>query len=224
MPPLFDLQRAALRDFGAAVLVFFGDRGEGNEAVEQRDRPRNPLKNGNIARKHFHKLSEQMLFEPGSRVRAAEDLPFQIFEFLRRIAHAVRERLSGNVGIGNFILKGVGHFNVIAEHAVKPDFQVADPRALPLARFKLQHERLAVVLHGAQFVELFAVSAADIVPLFQRRRVGRDRPVKQIADLFGIDEIARDLAKERRRKSDQLKFEIGHSRKRGRERKTVARL
>ena len=137
VPPLLDLQRAALRDFGAAVLVFFGDRGEGNEAVEQRDRPRNPLKNGNIARKHFHKLAEQMLFEPGSSVRTAENLPFQIFEFLRRIAHAVCERLSGNVGIGNFILKGVGHFNVIAEHAVKPDFQVADPRALPLARFKL---------------------------------------------------------------------------------------
>ena len=170
MAAVLYFKRAVFGDLGAAVLIFLCDDGEGEEAVELRDGRGELLEDGDILGEDGQNFVEELLFEAAGALVAAQNLAFELFELFRRVAFAVRERLTAHIGIRDFLLEGVAHLDIVAEHAVEAHFQSADARAFALARFEFGDEGAALRPDVAEGIERFVVAAADEVPLFARRR------------------------------------------------------
>ena len=165
MTAVLDLERAVLGDLGAAVLVLLCDDGEGEEAVELRDGGGELLEDGDILGEDGQDFVEELLFEAAGALVAAQDLALELFELVRRVAFAVRERLTAHIGVRHLLLEGVAHLDVVAEHAVEAHLQSADARAFALARSRGRRCRvLALRPDVAERIERLVVAAADEVP------------------------------------------------------------
>ena len=96
------------------------------------------------------------------------------------------------------------HLDVVAEHAVVPDFQRGDARPRALALFHRRDELLAGPADGLELVET-RVHAVAREPAFarQRRRLVDQRRLNAVADVAEVVELRDERLEERRAEGGQ---------------------
>ena len=160
-----NLQDAGVVHRGAAVAVADGHRGQGTEAIQLRHRRGAGLDPGHLAGKLRTQVGEQLIFQGGDPVAGGENIALQVFQLLGDIALAVYQGLLSDIGVGDLILEGVGHLDIIAEHLVIADFQGADTGFLFLLGLHRGHEALAPVEDAPEPVHLRVEAVPDKLAL-----------------------------------------------------------
>ena len=171
MPPLDYLQLARGVDLGHRVVVAHGGLGKGAERVEPCHGVCRGLHAVDLfrhAQAHFIKVLVLQLVHPVARCQQRR---LKLLELGGEIALARNERLLAYILLRDFLKPcGIGHVDVIAEHAVVADLQLLRAGALPLARLQLLHHLRAVVAYVAQPVYLLGIARAQHAALAHGKR------------------------------------------------------
>ena len=98
-----------------------------------------------------------------------------MFEFGGDVALGADEGLFADPVGGHFVLEGVAHFEVVAEHVVVADFQRADAGGVALALLDVEQDLFAAVEGVAEGVEFFRHAGGDDIAFSQGRgRFGQE--------------------------------------------------
>ena len=171
MPPLDYLQLARGVDLGHRVVVAHGSLGEGAERVEPRHGVRRGLYAVDLFRHAQAHLGEILVLQIVHPVARRQQRRLKLLELWGEIAFARNQRLLAYILLRNFFKPcGIGHVDVIAEHAVVADLQFLCAGALALARLQLLHHLRAVVPYVAQPVYLLGIARAQYTALAHGKR------------------------------------------------------
>ena len=171
MPPLDYLQLARGVDLGHRVVVAHGALGKGAERVEPCHGIRRGLYTVDLFRHAQAHLGEVLVLQLVHPVARRQQRRLKLFELGGEIALTRNERLLAYVFFRDlFKPGGIGHIDVIAEHAVVADLQLLRAGALTLARLQLLHHLRAVVADVAQPVYLFGIARAQHAALAHGKR------------------------------------------------------
>ena len=117
-------------------------------------------------------------------VVGCQDLLFQRFEFGCNVAFGIGKCLLANPLFGHFVLVGVAHLKVVAEHVIEANLQAAYTRAICLVLAYAFYCLAAVITQITQFVEFVIYSGSDRVGfVLRQRRIGHDLPDDTLAHL-----------------------------------------
>lgn len=187
-------------------------------------RARNFLQDADVAGKLLQQLRVQIGFQFERPFAARQNLVLQNFQLLRDKTLPRRQRLLADIILRHLILKGIGNFDVITEYAVVTHFEIFDSRALPLADLHVGDKIFSVAADFVQFVQLPAVTGADISPvLHERGRRIDDRRGKSIRQRLHVGKAVGNVRKDTGGKARQLKTDGGKRVQGGGERHAVAR-
>jgi hypothetical protein len=135
--------------------------------------------------------SSYSLFQRQRAFVGGQRLVFEGLELGRDVALGVLQGLPAAVVVGHLFGVGVGDLDVEAMHLVVLDLEVGDAAAFALARFELDQEGAAVVLDGAQLVELGVVARRDDAAVAQQRGgFGGDGVGQQATQACGVASAA----------------------------------
>ncbi len=103
----------------------------------------------------------EQLFTCQAALLRRQGLVLEGLEFRCQVAFGVFQGLPAAIIVGHSGGIGVADFNVEAVHTVVLDLQVADARALAFTRLEFDQKSAAVVIEGAQFVEIGVEAVGD---------------------------------------------------------------
>ena len=130
-------------------------------------------------------LVEKLILQPLRLVLRAHDALFELAQFLGRITLAVRERLAADKAIRHQRKIGFRDLDIITEHAVILDAEVADAGLFALPRLKIDQPLLALGVRAAVFVQLRVIPGPDDAGVVRgKRRVVRDRRVEHVQQVL----------------------------------------
>ena len=199
MPPLHDLIAPFVVDRGAHVLVFLRHKRKREQNVERLERPGRGAQARQGLFQRFADLAKKLIFQVYGVFLRAEDLAFQLLQFLGDEALAVCQRLLAGIAVRDEIVKRARDFYVIAKDAIVADLQVLDARGFPFALLQFGQIGLAIVGDVAQLVQLRVVTVADHAAFAHgERRVVVDGAGKQRAYVIHRVERLRAALDERR--------------------------
>ena len=192
MAPLDNVQRAILRHFGADVVVLYRGFRQRQQRVQRFERHRRLLDARNLLRDFLAHLGEQLQFQARGLLLRADDFLLDFLQLRRHIALAVRQRLLSGVARRHHFVIRLADLDVVAEHAVVLDAQVADARLLALLLLEFQNPLLAARGRGAVLIQHLGVAIADDAALGdENRRIGVNRTGQQVGQLRqGVQRIA----------------------------------
>ena len=129
----------------------------------------------------------------------AKDLPFVLLQRGRGEALAAGNRLLPLVIVGNGVQVRFRDLDVVAEHAVEPDLERADPGARALALLHLGNDLPAGAADRLQLVELgIDAVAGEAAIARERARLVDQRALDLGAELRKVVELGDQAAQERR--------------------------
>jgi hypothetical protein len=183
----------------AAVVVAHGGGGEGGQAVEFGDGPRDALQDRDVDRQCAEQFVPQLAFQRQRALVGRQRLVLEGLQFGRDVALGVLQGLPAAVVVGDLLDVGVGDFDVEAMHLVVFDLEVGDAAALAFACFEFDQEGAAVVLDGAQFVEVGVVARGDDAAFAdQQRRAPARRRGQQFDAGLGRGQRGKQFGESRR--------------------------
>ena len=182
--PLDDIQRAVLCHFRADVVVLYRRFRQRQQRVQRFERHRRFLDARNLLRDFLAHLGEQLQFQ----ARGLLDF----LQLRRHVALAVRQRLLSGVTRRHHFVIRLADLDVVAEHAVVLDAQVADARLLAFLLLQLQNPLLAARGRGAVFIQHLGIAIADDAALGDKnRRIGVNCAGQQVGQFRqGVQRIA----------------------------------
>ena len=150
-------------------------------------------------------LNKNFIFKLYDSFLCAENLCFKILQLTRYKSLAVCKRLFSYVFLGNKLLKGIRHFDVVAENSVIADFQLLDSRFLLLGLLNGSNITLAVMNNISQLVKLGIKAVLYHVALTDsERRFFLDGLVDKLGNIRQKVNAPASLVEERR-------FALGNS-------------
>ena len=161
MASLADVDALAVVEHGADIAAFAGDAGEGLQAIDTRH-------DSGVAQQHGERTAYvgddvgiDALFDHQHLLLGPEDLLLVFLQFLGDVAFGIGEGLLADPALGNLVLMGVAHFDIVAEDVVVADLERRDARRLALALLDACQVILAVERNAAQVVQLGIHAVGD---------------------------------------------------------------
>ena len=168
MTPLADLDPAPGRQHARPhVVVAAGYLGQGDQAVDLRQRAGQLQEPRGLLRSLRPQPLEQLLFERELAALGAEDLLFQRLQFVGDIALGIGQRLPAHVVVGNPMLLGLPHFEVVTEDPVVADLERRDAGRLAFLSFETGDVPLAVPRQRPEPIQLRVDASGDHAALGQ---------------------------------------------------------
>ena len=112
------------------VIVITCDICKRTEHVEGRNRLRGLLHTVHFSGNLIPHLDKNIIFQRRQPFLRAEHRAFKLFEFLRDIAFTVCKCLLADVILRHSIQVRLADLDIIAEHTIIADLELADPRAV----------------------------------------------------------------------------------------------
>ena len=126
MSSAFDVDQTVFIDLRATVIVLACHYRQRNKHVDFGNRLRSLLDTCHIRRNLITDLTEQIVLEIHQTILCAEDRILKFLEFRRDVTLRICQRLLSHIIIGNHILKGIRHFQIVTEYFIVLDSKVLD--------------------------------------------------------------------------------------------------
>ena len=157
--------------------------------------------------------NEYLVLESGQAFLRTEHGALELFQLLGDIALAVCKRLLTNIVLRNRLRIGAADLNIIAEHAVVADFQLADTGTLTFRLFDFGNFALTAGRKVAQTVNLLVEALADHAAFPKKnRRLIHDGLLDQRADVFKQINLAGQLTQHSLSEQSSLRFDLRQTR------------
>ena len=199
MPALADAQLRAVVHPRLRVVECVRRLRQRRQHVDRGNRPRRLQDAGRFGRDLQPQRLEQRLLHVEQALVRAQRLVLVLLERRRDVALARGHGLPALVVLGHGMQVRLRHLDVVAEHPVEADLEVADAGPLALRPLHGRYLLLRVAADRAQLVErgVHAVANAAAVARQRRRLVDQGRP-DGLAHVGDVVELRREAAHERR--------------------------
>ena len=156
---------------------------------------------------------KHLILESGQAFLRTEHGALELFQLLGDIALAVRKRLLTNVVLRNRLRIGAADLDIIAEHAVVADFQLANAGTLAFRLLDFGNFTLTAGRKVAQTVNLLVEALADHAAFPKKnRRLIHDGLLDQRTDVFKQINLAGQLTQHSLSEQSSLRFDLRQAR------------
>ena len=156
---------------------------------------------------------KHLILESGQAFLRTEHGALELFQLLGDIALAVRKRLLTNVVLRNRLRIGAADLNIIAEHTVVANFQLADTGTLAFRLLDFGNFTLTAGRKVAQTVNLLVEALADHAAFPKKnRRLIHDGLLDQRANVFKQINLAGQLTQHSLSEQSSLRSDLRQAR------------
>ena len=127
---------------------------------------------------------EQLVFQPVHLVRRAQNRGLGPLQFVGYVSFGIRQSLFADVVLGHQVLERLGDLDIVAEHPVVADTQIADAGFFSFFCFDSLDPALTALHNGTELIHLGAVSVPDHTALTNREgRLVHDGGIDQFPNV-----------------------------------------
>ena len=165
------------------VAVFHRYTRQGIEAVKLGNDGAIVLDSRDILSHSGHQFIEQATFNDKDFLLGTQDFFLIFLEFLSHIALGIDKRLLAYPLLGHFVLVGVAHLDIVAEHIIICYLEAGNTRLVAQLALHGHQIVLAAARDVAQFVELgIHATADDVASVGLVRGIGVDLALDAVTD------------------------------------------
>ena len=215
MSALEDLQLHRIIHARFDIAQLFADLRERSQNIKLRDGCRCFLDRLDIVLYKISDTEEKFILQLIDLRLGVQHQIFHLFQFRRDETFRIGQSLFSYVVFGDQIKIGLGHFQIIAEDPIVPDFQVFDAGPLAFGVFEIGYPLLSVFDGKVQIVQLFRKAGLDQTALFDgERRLFTDRAVDHIVNFRQAVNIVVDLPQRGSLHRAEIRFDLRQHRDR----------
>ena len=161
VPSVLDIHHVAVVHLGADVMIVSSHLGQAHVHVDLRKsggRGTDPLGAHGDLITDGH---EQLVLQSVHLIRRAQNRGLRPLQFVGYVSFGICQSLFADVMLGHQALEGLGDLDIVAEHPIVADPQIADAGFFSFLGFDPLDPALAALHNGAELVHLGAVSVPD---------------------------------------------------------------